>query len=1122
MNRAAQMQADTEARSVALDPAESYIVQAPAGSGKTELLIQRYLRLLACVGEPEEILAVTFTRKAAGEMRARVIEALRLAESGQPPAQPHLLRSYELARIVMQDEQRNHWQLHRHPARLAISTIDAVNAWLAGRAPLTAGNTALHQVTDQPARLYLEAARATLEMLGEEGPAADRVAELLVHLDNDAERFERLIALMLPRREQWLRHIPPGEHRSRAALEAPLRELCQGLLRRLDAALPARARAELPALLAGAADQLAASDPESPLLAWRNRAGMAAPVTTELHRWRALADVLLTTKGEWRQTLNRQQGFPPNSAGKQQLLALLTAIRDTPGLLHALDDVRRLAEPAYGEGQWAVLRALLDVLPLAAAQLRLVSDARGQVDFAQVATDALSALGSGEHTSELGLALDNRVRHILVDEFQDTSSAQFDLLAALVDGWQPGDGRTLFLVGDPMQSIYRFREAEVRLFMRVRDQGLGAVRPRFLRLQANFRSDQCLITWINDTFGATFPSSDDMTLGAVGFAPSLAALAPDPNAELRVRWACAGHAMRDAQQIAELVGECRRRWPEEKLGILVRSRAHAAEIIRALRAGGIAFVAPDLETLDQSPVALDLLALTRALSHAGDRLAWLAVLRAPWCGLSLADLEQLAGADHKRPLWERMNDPANLAGISSNGRTRLDRLRNGLAPVFDLKGRRSLRDLVEGAWLALGGPATVVDTAEIQAADAFLDQLEAVDDGGDCADVESFSNELAGRHATLAGGNPLVQIMTIHKAKGLEFDTVILPGLARAPRGDDRPILLWHEVAMQRGGSASVLAPAGRAGAERDELYETLWRIERQKETLEQDRLLYVACTRARRRLYLFSTLNVRDDGAGSVELQEPRRGSLLARLWPVLEADARRAVANGLAATPGSRGPHWVEPLIHRVAADWRAPPAPPGWSLRLAEEHSAQEPIEYQWANRWAMHVGSVVHSWLQKIAEEGVERFDDHRIDALAPVFRRMLARLGTPGRDLDQATARVSRALRTAAAGPHGRWVLSNQHEAAAAELPLTLWDGTSFRQMVIDRTFIDTAGWRWVIDYKTSVHEGGDLDGFLRAEADRHREQLRRYRDVLLLRGEQRVRTGLYFPLLEVFHEVTVD
>src|SRR5512140_3404459 len=121
---AALRAADREARAAALDPARSFIVQAPAGSGKTELLIQRYLRLLATVDQPEEVVAMTFTRKAAGEMRERVLAALAGAELPAPEAE-HARLTWTLAKALAAHAARLGWELDAHPSRLAIQTIDA-------------------------------------------------------------------------------------------------------------------------------------------------------------------------------------------------------------------------------------------------------------------------------------------------------------------------------------------------------------------------------------------------------------------------------------------------------------------------------------------------------------------------------------------------------------------------------------------------------------------------------------------------------------------------------------------------------------------------------------------------------------------------------------------------------------------------------------------------------------------------------------------------------------------------------------------------------------------------------------------------------------------------------------
>ena len=130
--------ADWSQRARALDPEYSFIVQAPAGSGKTELLIQRHLALLALVEAPEEIVAITFTRKAAGEMRDRVLQALRMA-SGTPPVEDHRRKTWELARAVVQRDTQLDWGLAVTPSRLRIQTIDSLCASLTRQMPVLSG-----------------------------------------------------------------------------------------------------------------------------------------------------------------------------------------------------------------------------------------------------------------------------------------------------------------------------------------------------------------------------------------------------------------------------------------------------------------------------------------------------------------------------------------------------------------------------------------------------------------------------------------------------------------------------------------------------------------------------------------------------------------------------------------------------------------------------------------------------------------------------------------------------------------------------------------------------------------------------------------------------------------------
>ena len=213
----------------------------------------------------------------------------------------------------------------------------------------------------------------------------------------------------------------------------------------------------------------------------------------------------------------------------------------------------------------------------------------------------------------------------------------------------------------------------------------------------------------------------------------------------------------------------------------------------------------------------------------------------------------------------------------------------------------------------------------------------------------------------------------------------------------------------------------------------------------------------------------------------------------------------------------------IRRVPDGWQ-PPAPPdglaGWQRPVVAEPT--ERPEFDWASRGAMHVGTVVHRWLQEIADAGPERFAPARIESLHPVFRRELLRLGVPSPAVGESARRVSEALIATLADDRGRWILDNVHARGAAELALNTCVSGEVRRLVIDVTFLCPDGQRWIVDYKSSSHSGGGLEQFLASEGERYRLQLRQYRDALARQYSEPIRTALYFPLLQILREVDVD
>ena len=290
--------ADEAAREQALDVSRSFIVQAPAGSGKTELLTQRFLALLATVREPESILAITFTRKAAAEMRERILGALRDAERSAPHARGHQPRTLELARAVRTADDQYGWGLLRNPGRLRIQTIDALNLGLSRRLPLLSGLGAGMGVEEDARELYRLAAEQLLSHLPASEPLYQAaVGRLLHHLDNNAGKFTDLVVEMLGRREAWLPVLPANfadhaaEGQIREVLEAARRSLVAGHLEALRAAFPDHLLETAFSVGREAAAQLRATGQQSPLLVLEQRTEVPRGDLEDADAWRALAEL---------------------------------------------------------------------------------------------------------------------------------------------------------------------------------------------------------------------------------------------------------------------------------------------------------------------------------------------------------------------------------------------------------------------------------------------------------------------------------------------------------------------------------------------------------------------------------------------------------------------------------------------------------------------------------------------------------------------------------------------------------------------------------------------------------------------------------------------------------------
>ena len=834
--RTADPPIDAVARARAIDVHRSIIVQAPAGSGKTTLLVDRFLALLAIVERPEQIVAITFTRKAADEMRSRVIDALR-SDTAQ-------------GRAIAARGAALNWQLQEHPARLRIQTIDSLATGLVRALPLGSRLGSSVRIVDDPGSIYGEAIERVFARLHPSEPLLDCLLGTLALFDDDYPALQRAFSQMLARRDQWLdvamlalRHARGADDahddRRAEAMQRVMRAGVEALHARVFADIEANLTAEQRERLAGAARyaamQLAYPWP------WQE-------LPDTLGGWRLIADLVSTRSGTPRKQFGSAQGLAARTvevlALKQQLKDLNVELAAT-GSLEQLQAIRALPDANVDAAAARTFATVATALALTVVELNALFERDQCADFTELSFAAQRALGDALEPTDVALALDYRIQHLLIDEFQDTSTLQFRLFTRLLQGWTHDDGRTLFAVGDPMQSIYRFRDADVALFQRMRRDGIADVELEAVQLSNNFRSTTAMVDWCNTTFAQMFGRSEDPTVGRVAFAAAASNRPARPDDGC---WTCfvdtEQGAAAEATCVVDAVVRIRRAHPGESIAILVRTRNHLDDIIAALAARRIGWSGTEIALLADKPIVDDLLSLLRALSSDTDRLAWLALLRSPLVGIDIDDLTTIAGAAN---VGTEVRGLDVDTALSAAGRARLARVRPVLVRAHRLRAQLRTRQWLEHAFIDLGGADAYADEDALAHAERFFAVLER--DHAWSVDLVRLERSMRRLFATPAPQPDAVQLMTIHRAKGLEFDHVLLPGLHRVARVDVPPVVLWRPE-----GDRLLLGVAGDSSS----IYSWLQREERLRDRHELVRLLYVAATRARHSVSLFGQLETR------------------------------------------------------------------------------------------------------------------------------------------------------------------------------------------------------------------------------------------------------------------------
>ncbi|MDD2903841.1 MAG: UvrD-helicase domain-containing protein [Syntrophales bacterium] len=1135
---------DQEARDRALSPKESFHLEAPAGSGKTSVLLARFLSLLARVETPENLLALTFTRKAAGELRTRVMDLLWRRPDPDAITPPWERRLLDLAQQVFRHYDRPHGGLQEllAPERLPVMTFHSFCAQLLRYAPQEAGVSLEFRLLEEDEARWLkqealEEFRRRLAARPAPDPTRQALIRRLVRLNNSWPRLAGELRDLLGRRD-CLGEFLELAHRTRDP-------------GRYEELLAARFQLLLSPVLENLAALLAASDlgrswPEfreavqNPSLP-RQVPGVHA---LDLASWQAMAEVLLTQKGELRKAFDPKYGFPegfkntPWPGVIQQL---------PPDFASGLKQCRNLHPAAARPEEVAALQDLVILLGESLDVYEELCAQRQALDFIALEQAALRLLAVAD-PSDLLLRLDRRLTHLLVDEFQDTSEAQMTLLCRLLEGWDLEAGRTLMVVGDPKQSIYGWRQAKVRLFQASRRglpcAGAGTFPLEPLRLTANFRSSATLIDWANRVFGETVmagASPEGVEFHAATPGPDAGDSAPprlalfsgesqDAAREAEARWL--------ARQVAQAAADLQN---DEKIGILLFARTHLRTYLTAFQAAGLALKVKEGLKLADSLVVQHLHNLTRALVRPQDEAAWAGVLRGPWVRVSLGLLTQVALTPGD--LW-----PGKLRRFAGESLCPPDlaNIIEGLLISRTWVGRRPLREIITGfldeadAWpglAALEGPPGVAN------ARAYLDLLAAGEAGLPEATFTQagFNLPEAFQPPDPRAQDAAVELLTVHGAKGLEYDQVFIPFLDWQPLKNESktPPFLLEEIPGSRVHGLALARPYLQE--KQSSLYVLLRTLKERRILEEARRVFYVAVTRARRGLTLSGVLNQNKQGEF-----KPPGNSPLGWLWQHYRPEA-----------PGAgSGAVWPEPeiraeLVSEVPALTPAPPKPRELPQPLEVCREAL-PYQMEFPSQLAEQAGAVAGVGANLVFALDAERtqgslqktypFNGDEVSSSSggddtpkirgEVTHRLMETL-SKGEALPS-SASMAAALRQEGLAPEAAARLAPEILAEASacrrdsflvELleaetpPLSEWlleedaGAGRLRRGQIDLLAFDGRNW-WIVDYKTSrPGSKEDWEDFIRGETEKYRPQLLAYREMVArMKGisPEDIRLALYF------------
>lgn len=1102
---------DKQERAAALDCTKSIHCESPAGAGKTALLTQRYLKLLADSDHPFQILALTFTNKAAAEMRQRIWNTLLMAEEGteKDPNQ------FGIAKKVLKRHKDNLHFIYS-PEGLRIMTFHSLCLAIVRSSPLEAEVPSDISVIEgieyeELLKQVIDETLLRIAALEEGSPKKNSLGNWLLRTNNDWSRL-RVDCINLIKRRDYLKELiefvslHPDIYSLKKRLNKGIGNLITGTMIKTRSALFSTDLGKNWKDFARCLDKIHEApinyDPiELP----------PEPTWPSLPEWQFLASLLTTKEGKARKRFSQDKAF------KEYLKQIhadewISALPQE--VCNMLQELKTLPIDGYDDWQIQSIYDLIILLGEIISAWQETCRQMGVIDFIGLELACLKVFSNSE-VPDIQMILDSRINHILIDEFQDTSRNQWKLLQNLCAGWSHGDGRTLFLVGDPKQSIYGFRKAEVSLFLEAKDglpvSGKGKLRIEPISLKHNFRSHPGLVEWTNRIFGEAIMAHPREDIDEVPFSPATASIEGESTISLALFFQTEripDPQVREAKWLAQSVMELDGRIEKgETIGILLFTRTRMPLYLQAFRDLGYPIMVTEGLLLKDKIEVLGMHQMMKALIRPHDDLAYASILRSPWCWCSPDILCRIL--DQPNPAWA---DKIENLVRSSKG----DEIKKWWDIFKDARmrvGREPLSRIMKDAWLDMDGAYKLANWLGSESVANIMRYLELVEDCEMLIPEKTLEKiEVALENAYLPSPPEAslsrVTLMTVHKAKGLEFDHVFCPFLDWDPLGGgrfDQPPYLMDTTHY----AENIMAlRKDKREESQDPIYRLLLSRIEGKRLSEAKRLFYVSVTRAKKGLYL-SGISVFKNKGLSAGCKNSPLSYLLAHEgigdWEMETHEQHDCQKTGSMGLSVQLNPFFSSErfFLSRPYAQLPEPfpfkPESVPYKIiipsNLKSDESLSHPLKD--VSSWENNVdkkdlrakGIIIHQILtalsrgyalpSKKAVEGAlyqEGINLKRADKMSESILKEL--------DLCIKEETCSWILRTDHKEVYSEWVIEDN--------PLN----RIIRSGIIDRLIFDGQRW-WIIDYKTvQKDERENEDVFMDLQARLYRPQMESYREII--------------------------